>query len=180
MELQFESVVRALDAALELVEDEEQRARLRRVIGASRASVERASQDVLAQVVADINERLAGRARVDLRHTPGGVEVSVAPYTPAADLDEDEPWEFADSELEKLTLRVPVELKDRATAAAKESGLSVNAWFTRLLARELRTPGPGTDLEDEGEDEDQSGRRGRGRHRRRHGRGASLKGWVGQ
>lgn len=179
MELTFDSVLDAFDAALELVEDEEQQQRLRRVIVASRASVERATQDLLAGVLEEVNGELGGRARVDLRYTASGISVSVdASGSTVAEGGEDEAWLFADSELEKVTLRLPVELKDRASSAAKEAGLSANAWFTRLLARELRQP---RDESDEGESR-REGRKGRGSHRRTHSRhgGDSLKGWIGQ
>jgi len=178
MELTFDSVLDAFDAALELVEDEEQQQRLQRVIVASRASVERATQDLLAGVLEEVNSELGGRARVDLRYTASGISVSVETNGSAApEGGEDEAWLFGDSELEKVTLRLPVELKDRASSAAKEAGLSANAWFTRLLARELREP---RDDSDDGESR-RDGRKKRGSRRRqsRHG-GDSLKGWIGQ
>lgn len=176
MELTFESVLEAFDAALELVEDEEQQQRLQRVIQASRASVERATQDLVASVVDEVNSDLGGRAHVDLRYTAHGLDLSVVANAPAGDGEDDEAWQYADSEVEKVTLRVPVELKDRASRAAKESGISVNAWFIRLLARELREPR----ADSEGREDR---REGRGRKRRGHrpGQGGgSLKGWIGQ
>jgi hypothetical protein len=179
MELTFDSVLEAFDAALELVEDEEQQQRLQRVIVASRASVERATQDLLAGVLEEVNGELDGRARVDLRYTASGISVSVETKgTATPEAGEDEAWLFGDSELEKVTLRLPVELKDRASSAAKEAGLSANAWFTRLLARELREP---RDEADEGASR-REGRKGRGSQRRRNSRhgGDSLKGWIGQ
>ena len=55
MELTFEKVLEAFDAALELVEDPEQRTRLARVIQASQPSVERATQDLVAELVEEIS-----------------------------------------------------------------------------------------------------------------------------
>ncbi|HJN92420.1 MAG TPA: hypothetical protein QGF05_06805 [Dehalococcoidia bacterium] len=175
-------MLEAFDAALELVEDEGQQERLRRVIQASQASVERATQDLLAGVLEEVNSELAGRARVDLRYTAAGISVSVVSNAAAAEGDEDEAWLFSDSELEKVTLRLPVELKDRASSAAKETGLSANAWFTRLLARELREPRDDSE-EREPSRKKRKGRRGHlgGHNRREQGRhGDSLKGWIGQ
>ena len=173
MELTFETVLEAFEAALELVDDDEQREKLSRVIAASRASVERATQDLVAGVVDEVNAELGGRARVDLRYTSDGLEVTVTTDGAAIEGEGDEPWQFGDGEVEKVTLRVPVELKDRATNAAKESGMSLNAWFTRLLARELREPAAA-------EPRRESRSRRRERRKDRKGRGGSLKGWIGQ
>lgn len=176
MELTFETVMDAFDAALELVDDDDQREKLTRVIAASRASVERATQDLVAGVVDEVNANLSGRARVDLRVTPEGLEINVTTERAAVEGEDEESWQFGESEVEKVTLRVPVELKDRATGAAKESGMSLNAWFTRLLARELREPKP-----DEPRREARSRRRDRREGRGgRKGHGNSLKGWIGR
>lgn len=182
MTITFESVLNAFDTALELVEDPEQRDRLQRVIDASQASVERAAQDLVAGMIEEVNADLVG-ATIELRHTANGLEVSVS--REAADpIDPDEPWRYADSELEKVTLRLPVELKDRATNAAKEAGVSVNAWFTRLLARELREPADDPPEEDGDRRAGRGHRAGherRGRRKERRSRGgSSLKGWIGQ
>lgn len=174
MEINFNSVLDAFTAALELIEDEEQRKRTARVIQASRASVERSVQDLLAGIIDEVNEGLEGRAHVDLRYEPTGFRVDIHAGPPAGDEADEAAWAFADGDVEKLTLRIPVELKDRAAGAAKEAGLSVNAWFIRLLARELRGQG----VEDAGADSPR-GRRRHGRHGRGGGRGRSLKGFIG-
>ena len=182
MELTFEKVLEAFDAALELVEDPEQRTRLTRVIQASQASVERATQDLVAGLVEEVNTKL-GESQIELRHTQNGLDISVvAAPTETPDEDSDGPWRYADSEVEKVTLRVPVELKDRASNSAKESGLSLNAWFTRLLARELHEPGLEPEPEHRRERRRERGHERRAkRHARRGGReGGSLKGWIGQ
>ena len=62
MELTFEAVLEAFDAALELVDDDEQREKLSRVVAASGASVERATQDLVAAVIDEVNADLGGRS----------------------------------------------------------------------------------------------------------------------
>jgi hypothetical protein len=75
-----------------------------------------------------------------------------------------------EGEVEKITLRIPAELKELATEAAARAGLSVNAWYVRMVARAVRNseaPEPPSD---------DPSRRGRAR---RHGTGQRLSGWIG-
>ena len=70
--------------------------------------------------------------------------------------------------MEKITLRLPAELKELATEAAGKASLSVNSWFVRVLARALRRA---EETEPERIEPDHPGRRGR--------IGQRLTGWVG-
>jgi hypothetical protein len=171
MRIRIENVLEAFDQALDLVEDEQQRDRFSRVIAASRASVERAVDDLVAEVTSDINEALGEETQVDLTYGADGISVDVT-QAPSDDDDADETLSFSEGETEKLTLRLPAELKDRATGAAAEAGYSLNAWIVRVLARELS-----------GDRDGRRGRRRRGRGRRgergERGRGAQLRGWIG-
>ena len=79
---------------------------------------------------------------------------------------------MAEGEVEKITLRIPAELKDLATEAAAKAGLSVNSWFVRVLARALRsaeTPEPPQPPRRHWPHEPPQ----------RPGRGQRLSGWVG-
>ncbi len=164
MKMRIKAILEAFDGALELVEDEQQRDRFSRVLSASGASVERAVDELIAELTGEINEALGDDIQVDLNYGVDGLSVDVSQS--AADDDEpgDETLSFSEGEVEKLTLRLPGELKDRATGAAAEAGYSLNQWIVRVLARELAS--------------ERSGRRGRGRERRR-GRGSELRGWIG-
>ena len=133
MPIRVDPVLEAFDDALKLVEDEAQRERFRRVVSAARTSVERSVHDLIAEVVADLDEALRGYVQVDLRYQASGLSVEVNPR-PAAELAEEEETSLA-GELDRLTLRLPSELKDRATAAAAEAGLSLNSWLVRTVAR---------------------------------------------
>lgn len=167
MRVRIESILEAFDHALDLVEDEQQRDRFSRVIAASRASVERAVDDLVAEVTSDINEALGDEVQVDLSYGADGISVDVTQAPADDDDDADETLSLSEGETEKLTLRLPAELKDRATGAAAEGGYSLNAWIVRVLARELARD---------------RGRRGRRRGRAGsadRGRGAQLRGWIG-
>ncbi len=163
MKIRIEAILEAFDGALGLVEDEQQRDRFSRVLSASSASVERAVDDLIAEVTGEINEALGDDVRVDLTYGSDGITVDVT-QAPSDDDDPDETLSLSEGEVEKLTLRLPAELKDRATGAAAEAGHSLNAWIVRVLARELAG--------------DRRRRRGRGRERSR-GRGSELRGWIG-
>lgn len=168
MQIRIEGILEAFDEALELVEDEQQRERFARVLAASRASVERSVHDLVASVAEDVNEALGDRVQVNLTYGSEGatINVSAPPAEEDEDGEDDETLSFRGDEVEKLTLRLPPELKERATGAAAQAGVSLNSWIVRVLARELAGGGG-------------AGRRG-GRGGRRRGRGAArLKGWIG-
>ena len=165
MKIRIEAILEAFDGALNLVEDEQQRDRFSRVLSASSASVERAVDDLVAEITTEINEALGDEAHVDLTYGSDGITVDVTHSESTRDEDVDETLSLSEGEVEKLTLRLPGELKDRATGAAAEAGYSLNQWIVRVLARELSG--------------DRSRRRGRRRERRR-GRGSELRGWIGQ
>ncbi len=164
MKIRIEAILEAFDGALELVEDDQQRDRFSRVLSASSASVERAVDDLIAEITGEINEALGDDVRVHLSYDSDGISVDVTQSEGGRDEDGDETLSLSEGEVEKLTLRLPGELKDRATGAAAEAGYSLNQWIVRVLARELSGEG--------------AGRSGRRRGRRR-GRGSALRGWIG-
>jgi hypothetical protein len=79
---------------------------------------------------------------------------------------------FSEGDVEKITLRIPAELKDMAVEAATKAGLSSNSWFVRMLARSVR--------QSEGFEPPREEPRGRReRHSRHGGMGSRITGWVG-
>ena len=76
---------------------------------------------------------------------------------------------MSDGEVEKITIRVPAELKEMAAEAAKKASISANSWFVRQMARSVRSSDIDVTVE----------KRGRRRQGRRKGRGGKLSGWVG-
>ncbi len=193
MPIRVDPVMEAFDDALKLVEDEAQRERFRRVVSAARTSVERSVHDLIAEVVADLDEALRGYVQVDLRYQASGLSVEVNPR-PAAELAEEEETSLA-GEFERLTLRLPSELKDRATAAAAEAGLSLNSWLVRTVARSLTQSlrESARSLEREARHADRQAERESRREQREQRRRvreeqtqqeprrrSQLKGWIGQ
>ena len=80
-----------------------------------------------------------------------------------------------EGDMEKITLRIPAELKELATEAAGKASLSTNSWYVRMLARALR----GAAQAAAEHSAEKSGEHWQGRHKGRRGPGGRLSGWVG-
>lgn len=158
MQLQTEPLLQAFDDALALIEDEAQRERFARVLAASRPAVDRAAYELVGEVVESINDALGDDARVQLSVIPDGVTVAVT----RPEADEAAPSITASTEeMERLTLRLPADVKEQASRLAAEAAMSLNTWIVRSVARALAR-----ELE-------------RGERRRRTSRRGRLRGRVG-
>jgi hypothetical protein len=166
MRIEIDGVFEAFDAALQLLPDEAQRDTVRRVLSVSRDSVQRAVHEVVSQVADEVNESSGGALHVTLHDVPGALDLEVNTTPLSAPPGEETADLFEDSEIERLTLRLPAELKDIAALAAEQAGVSLNTWLTRLVSREA-VPRPGSQPH--------------GQHGRKHGPGGgqSVKGWIG-
>jgi hypothetical protein len=141
IEFKTETVFEALKSPLGLVEDPEKRQAFERYVEAARYPLERAVFDLLSQLVTAADEQVSDRYRLRLSYLPGALKLDVEPVAGAADTApaEDVPdWSASDGETEKITIRIPAELKDLATQAAASAGVSANSWFVRAMARALR------------------------------------------
>jgi predicted DNA-binding protein len=162
-ELRTEAVFDALKQPLALIESDERRRAIEAYIEAARTPLERAVFDLMSQLVQGVDERVGDHYRVRLAYRPGGLALEVEERVQNG---EQEQWSALEGDVEKITIRIPAELKELATQAAARAGTSANTWFVKALARALRnievqsTPPPGW------------------RHERR-GRGSRLSGWVG-
>ena len=163
-EIRTESVFDALKQPLALVESDERRRALETYIEAARLPLERAVFDLMSQVAQAVDERVGSHYRVRLSYRPGGLAVEVDERTGNG---EEAQYSALEGDVEKITIRIPAELKDLAQQAASKAGTSANTWFIKALARAVRNidvqtapPAP-------------SWREGR------RGRGSRLSGWVG-
>ncbi len=164
MEFTTESIFQALKGPLAVVDSPERRGQLEDYIEAARLPLERSVFDLLSRFAEAVNAEVSTHYQVGLGYRPGVLDLEVQAREPGEPAEE--VWTLAEGEVEKITLRIPAELKDLASEAAAKAGLSVNAWFVRVLARALRgAEGPAPAAEE---------RRGRpGQH------GQRLTGWVG-
>ena len=136
MEFQTEPVFQSLKSLLAVVENAERRKQLEDYIDAARVALDRALFDVLSRFAEGVNDQVAAHYEVRLNYRPGVLDLDVRPREPSEAASE--VWSLAEGEVEKITLRIPGELKELATEAAARAGLSVNSWFVRVLARALR------------------------------------------
>jgi predicted HicB family RNase H-like nuclease len=170
MEFKIDPIFEALKTPLGLVDDPERRRQLEAYIDAARPPLERAVTDLLSQFVDHTNDQCRAHYELALSYRQGALDLEIRPRE--ASEPSEEPWAFVEGDVEKITLRIPAELKDLAADAASKASLSANAWFVRMLARSVR----GSEMPPEPPDRES---RRRGRHDRRRGPGQRLSGWVG-
>jgi hypothetical protein len=164
-ELRTETVFDALKQPLALVESDERRRAIETYVEAARTPLERAVYDLMSQMAQAIDQKVGGHYRVRLAYQPGGLSVEV---DEKAGTGEEAQYSALEGDVEKITIRIPAELKDLAQQAASKAGTSANTWFVKALARAVRNidvqtapPPP------------------RWREGRRGGRGSRLSGWIG-
>lgn len=166
-ELRTEPIFDALKQPLALIESDERRRAIDTYLETARTPLDRAVYDLMSKMAQAIDEKVAQHYRVRLGYQQGGLQVEVDERAGAG--GEDAPWSTAEGDVEKITIRIPGELKDLAQQAASKAGTSANTWFIKALARAVRNidvqtappPPPGF------------------REERRHGRGSRISGWVG-
>ena len=169
-EFTTDAIFDALKGPLAVIDNPERRKQLEDYVEAARLSLERSVFDLLSRFADAVNTGVSAHYEVRLTYRPGFLDLDVRarePSEPAGEV-----WSLADGEVEKITLRLPAELKDLATEAAAKAGLSVNSWFVRVLARALRsaeTPEPPQPPRRHWPHEPPQ----------RPGRGQRLSGWVG-
>ncbi len=134
-QLRTEPVFDALKQPLALIESDERRRGIETYIEAARLPLERAVYDLMSQLAQAIDERVAERYRVRLAYLPDGLALEVDEKVPNGD---EAQWAAMEGDVEKITIRIPAELKDLATQAAQRAGTSANTWFIKALARALR------------------------------------------
>ncbi len=169
-EFTTDSIFEALKSLLAVVDNEERRKQIESYIEAARSPLERAVFDLLSRFAESVNGQVGAHYRVNLSYRPGLLDVEVRAVESSGPA-EDAVWSLSEGDVEKVTLRIPAELKELATEAAAKASLSANSWFLRMLARALRNaemPEPPAEERHE--------------HGRRHGRrgpGQRLSGWIG-
>jgi predicted HicB family RNase H-like nuclease len=164
----LEPLLAGLEQPLQLVGDSQLRDQLRAYISAARPQVERAAFDLLSQAVNAFNDANPDQ-RARLEYADGRIHVCTDPAP-----DAEPETSFNEGDLEKVTLRLPKELKDLIDTAAGRHGISANNWYVRELSRTIARSVRDSFRGDAGED--RRGGRRRGFYR---GRGGSLHGFVG-
>ncbi|MGI8550308.1 MAG: hypothetical protein ACR2PL_05830, partial [Dehalococcoidia bacterium] len=139
MEFGVDSVFEAVKGPPGLVDDPERREWLERYLEAARVPLERAVFDLLSTLAESVDQAVSQHYAVRLSYRSGVLGLEVEPRQGEGAKDAaDDPWMPADGEMEKVTIRIPAELKELVTRAATGSGLSLNSWYIRVLAGSLR------------------------------------------
>ena len=136
MELKIDSIIDALKSPLGIIDNPERRSQIEDYIEAARLPLERAVFDLLSQFAESVNDEVSAHYQVTLSYRAGVLDLAVQ----AAEADEPDgaAWSLADGEVEKITLRIPAELKGLAAEAASQASLSANSWVIKTLSRHLR------------------------------------------
>ena len=165
-EFTTDDIFEALKRPLSVIDNPERQQQIKDYIEAARVNIERAVFDLLSEFADAVNQEVSAHYEVTLSYKPGVLDLDVK-QREASEPDE-EAWSMADGEVEKITIRVPAELKEMAAEAAKKASISANSWFVRQMARSVRV----SDIDPAEEP------RGRRHGRRRKGRGGKLSGWA--
>jgi hypothetical protein len=167
-EFRTDAIFEALKGPLGLIDNPERRKQIENYIETARVSLERSVFDLLSKFADTVNGEVAAHYEIALGYRPGVLNLDVRRREPSEPVSE--AWSTADGEVEKITIRIPAELKELATDSAIKAGLSANSWFVRVLARALRNAEEPAPPEEP---------RHRGGGHERHGSGQRLSGWVG-
>jgi hypothetical protein len=153
----------ALQGPLALVETEERRLIIEAYLQAVRPFLHNAAFNVLAVATDKLNEAASERlrARVEHRGDGGWLVIETAEGDPATEAP------FVEGDLEKVTIRLPRELKEAVNRLAGSEGVSANSWYIRGLARVLARDATAQVRDDI-------------RNARRRSRGNSMRGYVGE
>jgi hypothetical protein len=167
-ELKTEPVFDALKQPLALIESDDRRRQIEAYLDTARVLLDRAVYDLMSQLVQAVDDKIADHYRIRLAYRPGGLGLEIEEKVHDGDAER---WSALEGDVEKITIRIPAELKDLAQQAAASAGTSANSWFVKALGRALRNA--------EGQRELASDKyRSRAREEL-HGKGNRMTGWVG-
>ena len=126
------SLFESLRGPLDLIDNPERRADLERLLQVAKPSLDRAAFQMLSSIAREISGSDAGlKARIELQ--PDGARLVLEL---AADAPED-CGSFFEGDLERVTLRLPAELKEMIDRLANLQGDSANSVYIRELARTI-------------------------------------------
>jgi hypothetical protein len=168
--LDLGTLLTGLEQPLQLIDNPQRRQELQAYVAAARPQVERAAFDLLSAAVAAFNDATR-EAQAKLEYDMTGLHLVVEPLTEGPTPEAN----FNDSDPERVTLRLPKELKELIDSLASRHGMSSNNWYVRELSRVIGRSGRDSmrDGMHDARDEMRAGRRGY------RGRSSKLKGFVG-
>jgi len=131
--LDLRKIVDAQKKALALVENPERREALERFLESSGPLVESAVRDALHEMVEDMNAQLAPYSRIRL--VQEGSKMVAEVVLLSDEIGKGRTVLIDGDTVSKVLLRMPSEVKARATEAAQRAGTSLNSWTVTVLER---------------------------------------------
>lgn len=131
MPLDLRKIVDAQKKALALVENPERREALERFLESSGPLVESAVRDALHEMVEDMNAQLAPYSRIRL--VQEGSKMVAEVVLLSDEIGKGRTVLIDGDTVSKVLLRMPSEVKARATEAAQRAGTSLNSWTVTVL-----------------------------------------------
>ena len=133
MPIDFRKISEAPKTALLLVEDPERRRILEQFLDSTGKLVEAAARDAVQELVDEINAQLAPGAKLRLVQEGTGL----SPEVVALGEERGKGWSLRiDGDvISKVLVRMPSDIKERASESAQKAGMSLNNWTVSILEK---------------------------------------------
>lgn len=135
MPIDFRDIANASKKALDLVDDPERRRILEQFVDSTGPLVEAAARDAFQELLDEIDSQLAPHVR--LRLIQEGTRLVVDVVTLGEERGRGWTLRLDGDTVSKVLLRMPSNVKSRATESAKRAGVSLNSWTVDILERAL-------------------------------------------
>jgi predicted HicB family RNase H-like nuclease len=153
MLIDFHDIADASKKALDLVDDAERRRFLEQYLDSTGPLVEAAARNAFQNLLDEINDQLAPHARIRLIQE--GTRLSADVVTLGEERRRGWTLHLDSDTISKVLVRMPSNVKDRATESAQKAGVSLNSWTVDILERaldNLRHRQSGTEDSEDGTD----------------------------
>ena len=135
MPIDFREIANASKKALNLVDDPERRHILEQFVDSTGPLVEAAARDAFLNLLDEINAQLAPHVRLRLVQEGTGLAADV--ITLGEERGRGWTLRFDGDTISKVLVRMPSNVKERATESAQRAGMSLNNWTVDILERAL-------------------------------------------
>ena len=135
MAIDFHDIAAASKKALNLVDDAERRRFVEQFLDSTGPLVEAAARNAFQNLLDEINDQLAPHARIRLIQE--GTRLSAEVVTLGEERRRGWTLHLDSDTISKVLVRMPSNVKDRATESAQKAGVSLNSWTVDILERAL-------------------------------------------
>ena len=135
MPIDFRDIANASKKALNLVDDPERRDFLEQFVDSTGPLVEAAARDAFQELLDEINAQLAPHVR--LRLIQEGTRLAADVVKLGEERGRGWTLRLDGDTISKVLVRMPSNVKERATESAQKAGMSLNNWTVDILERAL-------------------------------------------